>query len=184
MRITAGIHRSRTIHTPKNKNIRPTSDKVRGAIFNALQARMQIQGANTADIFCGTGTLGLEALSRGAHHCTFFDKDRGSMDLTKSNVQSLGEEGKSTFVLCDATNLKEKDENVRAFDLVFLDPPYHKDLIAPVLLKLIECAWLAPEAMIILESEKSAQIDAPTGFDRVNEKIYGDTMVTLLKTPE
>ncbi len=90
MRIVAGQYGGRRLEVPKGRDIRPTSDKVRGAIFNALRSRGAVEEARVLDVFCGTGALGLEALSQGAAHCTFMDKARESLELAKRNAQNLG----------------------------------------------------------------------------------------------
>ncbi len=90
MRIVAGQYGGRRLEVPKGRDIRPTSDKVRGAIFNALRSRGAVENARVLDAFCGTGALGLEALSQGAAHCTFLDKAKDSLALAKVNAQALG----------------------------------------------------------------------------------------------
>ncbi|MEM7680297.1 MAG: RsmD family RNA methyltransferase, partial [Pseudomonadota bacterium] len=125
MRIVAGLYGGRRLQVPKNRDIRPTSDKVRGAIFNALASRGVVDGVRVLDLFCGTGALGLEALSRGAVYCTFVDKVRESLDLAKANTASLGADELAAFLLQDATKISDMPE---PYDLVFLDPPYGKDL--------------------------------------------------------
>ena len=99
MRIVAGRYGGRKLMVPKGRDIRPTSDKVRGAVFNMLDSRGAVQGALVLDAFCGTGALGFEALSRGARHCTFIDKNSESLKLCRANAQALGAEGECRFFL-------------------------------------------------------------------------------------
>ena len=106
MRIVAGTYGGRKLETPANNAVRPTSDKVRGAIFNALLSRIDIDDARVFDVFCGSGALGLEALSRGAAHCIFSDKSRQSLQLAQNNAKALGADHYATFQSLDATKLQ------------------------------------------------------------------------------
>ena len=146
MRITGGIHRSRTLLTPKNNAVRPTSDKIRQAVFYMLNARGLVKNAVVIDAFCGTGALGLESLSQGALHCTFFDKSKNAVALAKKNIQILNEEVRSTLILQDATTVKPCPENIKRATLVFIDPPYHKNLVVQAVEALQNKFWLANDA--------------------------------------
>lgn len=108
MKIVAGKYGGRRLLTPKNRDIRPTSDKVRGAIFNMLASRGALEGAVVLDAFCGTGALGLEALSRGAEHCMFIDKSRTSLALTRENANVFGVGAEASYVSCDVLRWAEK----------------------------------------------------------------------------
>lgn len=175
MRIVAGIYGGRRLHVSKGRDIRPTSDKVRGAIFNTLGGYIDFQGAQVLDAFCGTGALGLEALSRGAEHCTFIDKARTSLDLAKGNAADLGAEGASTFKIGDASKVSLSG----AYSLVFLDPPYAKGLVQQALDNLRPV--MADEAICVVESEKALDLGIDQDFELLKEKIYGDTKVLYLR---
>ncbi len=178
MRIVGGIHRSRKIETPKNDLVRPTSDKVRQAVFNMLNARGVVIDAVVIDAFCGTGALGLEALSQGAAYCHFFDKNKSSVDLCRSNLKKLSEETRAKITLMDTTKLKERSKETPKADLVFLDPPYHQELIPKAIKSLYQGDWLSGECVFVLEMAKDENF---TGTDIIilNEKIYGDTKIIL-----
>ncbi len=178
MRITGGIHRSRKLETPKGDAVRPTSDKVRQAVFNMLNSRGVLNDAVVIDAFCGTGALGLEALSQGASHCTFFDKNKSSVTLCKSNVAALKEEDRSKIILQDATKLKERSEEIRPANLVFLDPPYHQDLISKAITSLKDNNWLSKECFFVIETAKDENFICEM-VEIMNEKIYGDTKIIL-----
>lgn len=176
MRITSGIYKGRKLQTPKNDAVRPTSDKVRQAIFNSLNSRGAIQDAIVIDAFCGTGALGLEALSQGASFCSFFDKDKNSYALCKSNISLLGAENQANLRLQDVTKTKERPEDIEQATLVFLDPPYHKGLVEQAVQSLHAQNWLAPNATFVIETAKDENIsDALIGIE--DEKIYGDTKI-------
>lgn len=178
MRIIGGIHRSRKLETPKSDAVRPTSDKVRQAVFNMLKSGGVLQGASVIDAFCGTGALGLEALSQGAAHCTFFDKDKNSIQLCKNNVLSLREQARTEVFFQDVTKCKIRPDTIGAADLIFLDPPYNKDLIPPTVQSLLEGNWLAPEAFFVMEMDRHETVISPH-LEIEGEKIYGDTKILL-----
>jgi len=178
MRIVGGKHRSRKLETPKNDAVRPTSDKVRLAVFNMLHSRGVLQDAVVIDAFCGTGALGLEALSQGAKFCTFFDKSKDSVALCKSNVMALKEEESTQVIFQDVTKIKDRPDNIEAATLVFLDPPYNKNIIPPSIHALHESGWLARDCFFVMETDKAESIDCPL-ITITDEKIYGDTKITL-----
>lgn len=179
MRIVAGTHRSRILEAPKNDAIRPTSDKVRGALFNMLNSRGYVANAVVMDVFCGTGALGLEALSQGAAFCTFIDKSRPSLDLTKRNIAALKEEGRSKTVLADGAKTPTRADDVAPATLVFLDPPYGKNLVLPTLDSLIVQGWLADGCICVIE--ESSIITPPENFETIAQKEYGDTYITVMR---
>ena len=181
MRIVAGRYGGRKLSVPNNNNIRPTSDKIRGAIFNMLSSRDAIIGANVLDGFCGTGALGLEALSRGAAHCTFSDKSRESLDLARLNAESFAAMDSCVFSLRDTQIIVQRRDNEGTYGLVFLDPPYDKGLVQPCLEALQAGGWLSNECWIVCETERKAQFVLPSEFKLDLEKIYGATKVSLIR---
>lgn len=178
MRIIAGKYGGRRLDTPKDNKIRPTSDKVRGAIFNALLSRIDMEEAIVLDAYCGSGALGFESLSRGAQHCTFLDKSRTSLDLCKHNAETLGAEQDSTFLVKDSSKSITGLPHA-AYNLIFLDPPYNKGLIEETLKVLENAHLIAPGAIIILESEKNWNAATGANFTIESEKTYGDTKITI-----
>ncbi len=181
MKIVGGIFGGRKLFTPKNNDIRPTSDKIRGAVFNMLQSRDALDGVRVLDVFCGTGALGLEALSRGACHCTFMDKARSSLDLARDNVDMLKTADICDFILKDVLKIGQSNA---PYDLIFLDPPYNKGLINITLNALIAGDWLAQDCWIICESERSFSCALTDSFIIDNEKTYGDIKITILRCKE
>jgi 16S rRNA (guanine966-N2)-methyltransferase len=166
---------------PKNRDIRPTSDKIRGAIFNSLASRGAIEGAQILDVFCGTGALGLEALSRGADFCVFIDKSRESLALTQRNINILGADDTSAALLKDFSKPAARPGNIPQATLAFLDPPYGKNLLPPALRTLHEGAWLSPAgALCVAEIEKSACPALPAPYKTLDERVYGETKILLL----
>lgn len=177
MRIVSGIYGGRRLASPADGSIRPTSDKIRGAIFNALLSRIDIEGVRVLDVFCGSGALGLEALSRGAAHCIFVDSSRTSLALTRENAGSLDVEN-AEFIRSEAAALRECKADPA--ELVFLDPPYDKGLAVPALQALHDGEWLAQGAVCVLEVEAQFGDVLPEAYSVLNEKAYGTTRVLYL----
>ncbi|PJF09575.1 16S rRNA (guanine(966)-N(2))-methyltransferase RsmD [Pseudorhodobacter sp. MZDSW-24AT] len=186
MRIIGG--RARGLHlTPLGAgdaaaHLRPTSDRVREAIFNLLingGHGQPVQGARVLDLFAGTGALGLEALSRGAASACFIEEGKVALALLKRNIGLMRAEAQAQVLRRDATR---PGAAAAAFDLVFLDPPYGKGLGEKALAACRAGGWLAPGALIVWE-EGSPPLP-PAGLDLVDQRRYGDTHVTLLRMPE
>ncbi len=180
MRIVSGIYGGRRLIVPKGRDIRPTSDKVRGAVFNMLRSRGAVEGAQVLDVFCGTGALGLEAISQGAAFCTFIDKNRDPLDLARQNAQALGAEVQARFILKDAAKPGQKPEDIAPAALAFLDPPYKLGLVVPALAALHGGGWLAEGAVVVIEAEKGFNEPFPPPFKAVDMRSYGDTQVMLV----
>ncbi len=181
MRIVSGLYKGRRLNVPKNNNIRPTTDKIRGAMFNMLDSRGAIDGAYTLDAFCGSGALGLEALSRGAEFCRFMDKVRDSLSLARENAEMLGADENSKFLLKDTMKIGCKPNSERSFDLIFLDPPYNKGLVEKSLGVLSDGGWISKDAYIVCEMEKRSDFSLPSAFELDDERVYGDIKVMILR---
>jgi 16S rRNA (guanine966-N2)-methyltransferase len=184
VRITGGHLGGRKLATPSDNSVRPTSDKVRQAIFNILRHQdwgFALDGARAADLFAGTGALGIEAISQGASFCLFVEDAAESRALIQRNVEDLGLTGVTKIFRRDATKLgKMASASGGPFDLVFLDPPYRKSLIAPALASLREGEWLAANAILIAETGENETV-AVENFEILDERTYGETRVTFLK---
>lgn len=179
MRIVGGKYGSRILKAPKNDAVRPTSDKLRGAIFNILRSRGVLDGALAMDCFCGTGALGIEALSQGADSCVFVDNARASFDLAKENAAALKIGGEAEFIFRDVTKMGTRPPTIAARSLVFLDPPYRKNLAPQALESLSQGGWLAADAMCVIEVEKDFGAALPPGFGALDERSYGETKLIL-----
>lgn len=186
MRITGGTLGGRTLTAPSDMRVRPTSDKVRQAIFNILAHNdfgtgFALEGARAADLFAGTGALGLEAISRGAKFCLFVEDCAESRALIRANVEAFGLTGTTKIWRRDATALGPMAAGAGGpFDLVFLDPPYRKNLVAPCLAALRQGRWLAPHAIVVAEMAEDESI-AADGFEIRDNRVYGDTRVCILE---
>lgn len=181
MRITAGTHRGRILKVPAGDAVRPTTDKVRQAIFNILLAYDLPADAVVLDGFCGSGSLGLEALSRGASHVTFVDKERVHMQYTQDNATGMKISDQCTFILKDVTQIGVKPPTAKPVNLVFLDPPYRMDLLASALQALSTGGWLAANACLVCEHENLATPVWPADFSLLDQRRYGDTQVSFIR---
>ena len=163
-------------------HLRPTSDRVREAIFNLLinAHGNPVADARVLDLFAGTGALGLEALSRGALATTFVDDGAKALALLRANIAKMRVEGETQVIRQDARRLGANAAS--GYDLVFLDPPYGKGLGEVALTAVTQGGWLAPGAMVVWE--EGAAPSVPEAFVLADQRKYGDTIVTLLRAPE
>jgi 16S rRNA (guanine966-N2)-methyltransferase len=180
MRITAGQWRGRKLEVPDGDAVRPTSDMVRQAIFNILYAHGKPQDSYVIDAFCGTGALGLEALSRGAAHCFFIDNDKTSLSYTRRNTLNAKADEQNTIMQFDILKPPPFEDKFPA-DLVFLDPPYRNGFVYPALTALAAKGWLQPDALCVAECEEELAASAPAGFALLDNRVYGGTRVLFLK---
>jgi 16S rRNA (guanine966-N2)-methyltransferase len=174
MRVIAGTHKGRRLLAPPGLDTRPTSDRIREALFSILGAR--VEGARVLDLFAGSGALGIEALSRGALEATFVDGAAPAIRAVEANLGAIGAEAE--VVRAEARRfLGAASRSARQYDLVFLDPPYR--LAAPLGRDLSAAlpAVLAPGALVVAESDRRAplEIDLPIQ----DERRYGDTLIRI-----
>lgn len=183
MRIVGGTFRGRQIAAPGSDGVRPTSDRVREAVFNILAhgvPGLTLEGARVLDLFAGTGALGLEALSRGAAYCLFVEVDAEARGLVRRNVEALGLTGVSKIFRRDATDMGRALDRDRS-SLAFLDPPYGKGLGERALASLLSGGWLEAGAIVVLEEQAGAQIALPPGFNEIDRRAWGETQVVIGK---
>lgn len=179
MRIIGGTLRGRAIATPEGSATRPTSDRVREAVFNILAHgfdNFTLEGVRVLDLFAGTGALGLEALSRVAQSCLFVEEDATARGLIRRNIEAFGLTGRTHIYRRDATRLGEALPRER-FGLVFADPPYGKGLGEKALQAAAAGGWLEPGAIAVLEERAGVTIVWPDAFERLDERTWGDTAV-------
>jgi 16S rRNA (guanine966-N2)-methyltransferase len=180
MRITGGEAKGRVLASPKGMDIRPTSDRVREAIFNIIG--QDLSGRKVLDLFAGTGSLGLEALSRFAQHAVFIDNSQNSIKIIMKNLAACGFKGSGTILKRDLKKGFALNHPMlrQHFDLIFLDPPYGKDLIIPLLGTFEATEILSNEARVIAESSKSEKLPRAVGnLEMADTRKYGDTRITI-----
>jgi 16S rRNA (guanine966-N2)-methyltransferase len=182
MRVVGGRLKGRNLASPSSRDIRPTADRLREAVFNILVHGYDnpIEGARVLDLFAGTGALGIEAVSRGARFSLFVDNGTEARALLRSNVEALGLGGVTKVFRRDATHLGPAHP-VEPFSLVFLDPPYRKRLAEKACISLHEGGWLTPAALLVVEEAKEAEFAAPEGFETLERRAYDDTEFVFLR---
>lgn len=176
MRVITGEFKGRKLDTPIGNDIRPTSDKVKESIFNILMN--DVYGRVFCDLFSGTGSLGIEALSRGARRCYFCDSARDSVNLTKANIKKCNAESRSVVILADFVRaLSRIDEKV---DVFILDPPYRAGIYEKCLQQIDYLDLLSPEGIILAEHGAADHLPDSVGrLTKVREKRYGKTMISI-----
>jgi 16S rRNA (guanine966-N2)-methyltransferase len=181
MRVVAGSARGRKIVAPPGLDVRPTLDRVRQAIFNALDARGAVEDARVIDVFAGSGALGIEALSRGARHVTFVEHDRKSLTCIKDNLEHLGFTEQATIVRSDV--VAWSGWRIPEADLILIDPPYTfagwTQLLERVLPALSRPEGTDPELRGIAVLETARPLALPPTWEVVREQRYGGTVVTF-----
>jgi 16S rRNA (guanine966-N2)-methyltransferase len=186
MKIIAGLHRGRKIEVIVDKNLRPTRPIVREAVFSILssgeflsdQGRSFVESAVVLDLFSGSGSFSMEALSRGAAQVILIDKERSHIELAKHNIESIKETDKATFICVDINRLLPAKE---AVDLVFIDPPYKQNLVADSIIKLQHNGWLKKDTLIIAEVGIRDAENIPEGFLLLFKREYGNTKLLLFR---
>jgi 16S rRNA (guanine966-N2)-methyltransferase len=183
MRIVGGKLRSRPLAGPKSDAVRPTTDRLREALFNILTHSYgdPITGARVLDLFAGTGALGIEAISRGAAYALFVDEGVEARALLRDNVEALGLGGVTRIFRRDATRLGPVHP-LEPFSLAFLDPPYGKGLAEKALVSGREGGWFKPEALVVVEEAADAGFKAPEGFTEDERRRYDDTEFIVLRS--
>ncbi|MCP3913776.1 MAG: 16S rRNA (guanine(966)-N(2))-methyltransferase RsmD [Actinomycetia bacterium] len=170
MRIVSGIHRRRQLASPDHDGIRPTSDRVRESVFNSLGSLGLVDDIRVLDLFAGTGALGLEALSRGADHVTFVERDRDALESLRENIEILEEGDRSTVIAGNAETFVATTTDW--FEVGLVDPPYAYagwvDLLERV-----------PADVLVIESDR--EIDVPAAWESLRVKHYAGTVVGIVR---
>ncbi len=181
MRIVAGRARGTRLAAPKDDRVRPTSDRMRESLFNILAHGIDgfsLDGVRVLDLFAGTGALGFEALSRGAEYALFIEDSAAARGLIRENSERLAMTGHSKIWRRDATRLGQAG-NLPPFDLVFLDPPYDKELGEKALRSACEGGWIAPGAIIVFEESSEAEAAMPEGITELDRRVQGESQIAI-----
>ena len=182
MRIVGGSLRGRPLAGPRSDTIRPTSDRLREALFNVLAHAYDdpVPGTRVLDLFAGTGALACEALSRGAAFALLVDEGAEARGVIRGNVEALGLGGVTRLFRRDATRLGAAPPGA-PFGLVFCDPPYGRDLAPKALDAARGGGWLAPGALAVVEEAASTALVLPTGFTEAERRTYGETQLVFAR---
>jgi 16S rRNA (guanine966-N2)-methyltransferase len=183
MRIIGGKLRGRKLASPPDARIRPTSDRAREALFNILahadltaDGTSPLAGTAVLDACCGTGAMGIEALSRGAASAAFLDSDPAALDLVRASLKAIGLSGQ---ILC--VDVRHPGRATAPASLVFLDPPYGEGIAEPALTALAAHGWIAPQALVVVETGPRDDFAAPEGFTALDTRKYGKARFALLR---
>ncbi len=181
MRIIAAAHRGRRLVAPAGLATRPTAERLRQALFDMLWhapwgGRARIEGARVLDAFAGSGALGLEALSRGAADVASLEQDRAALAALRANVAALGEAARALVI---AGDVLRPPRAAAPCGLVFLDPPYGKGLVAAAIPALAAAGWIAPGALVIVETAAEEALAPPPGLAPLAERAHGAGLVRV-----
>jgi len=176
MRVIAGRYGGRRLTAPRGRTTRPTSERVREALFAMLG---DVEGASVLDLFAGTGALGIEALSRGAGRAVFVEPDRGAIEAIETNIAALGVSGEQAQVRRERADeaLKRARKRKETYDLVLIDPPYERALELETALSTALPALLAPRARVVTESDRRTPLHLGLALEK--QRRYGDTTIAI-----
>ncbi|MGE0231315.1 MAG: 16S rRNA (guanine(966)-N(2))-methyltransferase RsmD [Flavobacteriaceae bacterium] len=182
MRVVGGRFKGLALNAPSDNSIRPSSDRLREAVFNVLAHRFDdpADGARVLDLFAGTGALGVESLSRGARSALFIDMSAQARALVRRNLEAAGIMGLARISKRDATHLGPASGS-GGFTLAFLDPPYGRKLADKALAQLGRGGWLAQGAIVVVEERAGVEIALPAAFTLLDRRDYGDSQVLFLR---
>ena len=184
MRIVSGKYKGLTLQAPPGRTTRPTSDRARESLFNILAHATwapTLEGTHVIDLFAGSGALGLEALSRGAHSCLFVETDAKARGAIRTNIDTFGAHGIARIHRRSATTLGARPATVPApFEIAFLDPPYGQGLVLPALASLNEGGWLTGDALLIVETAAHESL-VFAGWEILDERTQGAAKLSFLK---
>jgi len=176
MRVISGAWRGRPLAAPPGRETRPTSERAREGLFSMLASRVgSFEGLRVADLFAGSGALGIEALSRGAAHCLFIENNLAAADAIRANLQRLDAGDRAEIRMQSAQHAAPPPDPC---DVVFLDPPWRSGLEAATLEHLARPGWLAPGAWLSLES--AGEVALPPGFGVAAERRFGKAVIRLI----
>lgn len=179
MRIISGKRRGYKLQAPSGDSTRPTTDRVKESLFNIIQMRFPC--GSVLDLFAGSGALGIEALSRGAEHAVFAERDREAYQTVLKNLTGSGLKGSAELFMNDAFELLAELSGKRSFDMIFLDPPYNRGLLNKALGMISDCGLLADGGIIVAETEAGGEEPADVGFEIIKTAKYGKTVITVMQ---
>lgn len=181
MRIVAGNRRGLTLAAPDGQTTRPTTDRARESLFNILSGPKhlhRLRDRPIADFFAGSGAVGLEALSRGASHCSFLETDPAAQTVLRANIAKARYEAVATLLRQSAT---KPPKAKAACGLLFFDPPYHEDVAGESVTAALAQGWLAEDGLIVVQLHPKAPFTAPEGLEMTDDRRYGATRFLFLE---
>ena len=180
LRIIGGKYKGRLLEAPTGKSTRPTTNRVREALFSIIDSKYKLVGARVLDACAGSGALGLEAISRGADHSTFFDINKNALEIIKKNIINLNEELSTDIYQADITN-PPKPKNGGPCSFVFLDAPYQSKIPIEGLNAISKSGWLHQSSIVIIETKKDTNFPWPNIFREIELRIYSSTKLHFIE---
>ncbi|MEG1612684.1 MAG: 16S rRNA (guanine(966)-N(2))-methyltransferase RsmD [Clostridia bacterium] len=174
MRIISGKYGGRKLFSPKGDDVRPTTDRVKEALFNILQ--FKVRNAVVLDLFSGSGALGIECVSRGAKEVIFSDNDRKSIELVNRNLSGIEFNGQ----ILQSDYLRVISNSKAKFDIIFLDPPYNSGLAEKAILEILKCDILSNDGIIVYEHVRKLAYTPPEGLFLDDSRKYGDIQLDFI----
>ena len=179
LRVTSGKYRGRRIFSDKLLSARPAMSIIRESIFNIILSRMSIQGCKVLDLFCGSGSLSFEALSRGAESALLIDINHYNLSLVKRTSEHLGVVNNVTLMCCDVEKLPIATDQ---YDIIFVDPPYTNPALVDIALSvLMKLNWIKSSSVVVVRVRKKVAFVCPAGYKVMVERIYGISKVIILQ---
>ena len=184
MRIIGGKMKGSSLFIPLNKNTRPLKDLARESIFNLLahskKISFELKKSNILDLYAGTGSFGLECISRGAQNVSFVEKEKEAIKILKKNIEKLNVKKVSNIYPVEILNFIKKNNNQK-FDLIFFDPPFRENNIKNVIELVFIKNLLKKNGILILHRNKNTPDDIPTNFEKIDERFYGVSKIIFGK---
>jgi len=180
MRVISGTYKGRNLRPVRDPRVRPAADRVKESIFNILQNRVNLHGTRVLDLFAGSGSLGFEALSRGAAWVVFVDEWQGATKVIEENIKLLGCGDRCEVIKADVYKfLRHAEEQ---YDLVFVDPPYRLESAPDLPHRIFKQGLLSPPGLIIMEHAARTKIQPDGSFSLVSERAFGSTKVSFFSS--
>ena len=175
MRVIAGKYKGRTLTTVPDLSVRPATDRVKSALFNILQSKIHWGNSNVLDLFAGSGSVGIEALSRGAKKVVFVEKDKNALMFLKNNISHVGAENESSVIPGDVTRFLQSSPP--KYDVVFADPPYSIETLASLPTIIFESGVVATDGILIMEHPTYFEFIPNSLWEAFDERTYGRTAI-------
>ncbi len=179
MRVISGTCKGRRLIAPRGSRVRPALDKVKEAVFDIL---FDVSDLTVLDLFAGTGSMGIEALSRGAAQCTFVENNAAACKALHANVEACGLKDRAIAWRCTvASAIARLDARKAVFDLIFVDPPYGKDYVNATLKKLAVSSLVGDTTIVVIEHHPKEPIEPITGMTLTDTRKYGQTLISFME---
>jgi 16S rRNA (guanine966-N2)-methyltransferase len=184
LRVISGSARGRILHPPTGRRVRPTADRVKEALFSSLTSRFgSFEGLSILDLFSGSGSLGIEALSRGSKSAVFVDSHPESISLSRENLKLTGFDKAATLLKMDAVKALQHLSDIDiSFDIILVDPPYaDKEMTDRVISLLGNLSLTSQNGILVFETDKTSELQPPDNFHLHSRKVYGDTAIWMFE---